>query len=578
MTALQAASLGMAFLGLGLSLFLSYVLFPLRRIGPAGGPSWGLVTAYGVWHLLRFGEEFAKSAMGAAPGSLWRMTAYAALAAGMAFAAWLMWLAAVHRKPGYFTALGIGLIVSALPLPLPLLTIAPPFVVAWFYSFHHTFGLSISRRSLFALALGVSTALYLLLIRTLAALLEAKFAAAGWVVELALLLWAGILWFPIYAALSRFLSRRARVYADFGRTVMEEASLILDLGKRMQFLSKEMTARFDLARVAVIFADRVEPGDSLPREALTELERFAAAFPGEVCAVYREADGPVRRALEAAGYSYLLPLRDETGVHGMLLLDTRPVALLGDNEEVLAALAPQVLQSLRACQLLEEKIRLEKDLLRQENLAGIGKMAATIAHEIKNPLSAIKTIAQLMREDEGVAAAYEKDLGFIVSEVDRLDKAVRQLLGTSNPTPVMNDDVDASELVESMLRALQRQAAAVHVSLEPMIAPQVMLRHSNRELVQQIVMNLVLNAVQASPGGGTVTVTLDPSGRLIVQDEGPGIPPELRARVFEPYVTTKEQGSGLGLAIVRRNARLLGGAVEIVCPAQGGTVVTARLC
>jgi signal transduction histidine kinase len=97
-------------------------------------------------------------------------------------------------------------------------------------------------------------------------------------------------------------------------------------------------------------------------------------------------------------------------------------------------------------------------------------------------------------------------------------------------------------------------------------------------LVQQIVMNLILNAMQASPAGGVVTVTLDPSGRFTVRDQGPGIPPELRARVFEPYVTTKESGSGLGLAIVRRNVRLLGGDVEIVCPEHGGTIVTARLC
>ncbi|MBS1830513.1 MAG: hypothetical protein JST93_34740 [Acidobacteria bacterium] len=577
MTALQAASLTMAFLGFGLSLFLGYVLYPQRRISPAGWPSWLLVIAFGLWHLLRFGEEFARAALRVTPAEEWRTAAYASLAVGLACAARLMRLAAVLRKPGYFTALGVGLIISALGLPLPLLTIAPPFLIAWFYCFHHTFGLNIGKRSLFALALGVSTALYLLLIRTLAGFVEARWAATAWVVESALLLFAGILWFPIYTALSRFLARSARVYSEFGQTTIDEASLILELGKRMQFLAGEIASRFALARVAIVFEGRVEPAAGFPEHITEELLFFAGQYSGAAYAGYREPDSPVRRALRSEGYEYLIPMRDEGGVHGMLLVDPRPVALLGDNEDLLVALAPQVLQSLRSCRLLEEKIRLEKDLLRQENLAGIGRMAASIAHEIKNPLSAIKTIAQLMKEDEAVSAAYEKDLGFILSEVDRLDKAVRQLLGTSNPAPALNEEVDASELVESMLAALQKQAAAARVTLEPMVAPAVALPNSNRELVQQIVMNLVLNAMQASPTGGVVTVTLDPSGRLTVRDQGQGIPVEMRARVFEPYVTTKATGSGLGLAIVRRNARLLGGDVEIACPEQGGTIVTARL-
>lgn len=578
MTVLQAASLVMAFLGLGLSLFLGYVLYPQRRVAPAGWASWLLVVAYGIWHLLRFGEGFSRAALGGNPSDWWVAAAFVALAAGMVCAAWLMKLAASHWKPGYFTALGIGLMLSLLMLPLPLLTIAPPFLIAWFYCFHHTFGLTIGRRSLFALALGVSTALYLLGIRLLAAFVESRWQAAGWPVESALLLWAGLLWFPIYTALSKFLARSARVYAEFGQKVMEEAGLILDLGKRMQFLAGELASRFGWARVTVVFDGRVEPAAGVSEPVVKRLLRFAVENGGEPYAVYRASDSTVPTLLREEGYGYMIPLCDEGGVHGVLLVDPRPVALLGENEEVLAALAPQVLLSLRSGLLLEEKIRLEKDLLRQENLAGIGKMAGAIAHEIKNPLSAIKTIAQLMKEDEAVAAGYEKDLGFILSEVDRLDGAVRQLLGTSNPAPALNDEVDASALVDVMLGALQKQAAAARVTLEPMIAPQVVLHHSNRELVQQIVMNLVLNAMQASPAGGVVTVTLDPSGRLMVRDEGPGIPAEMRDRVFEPFVTTKAAGTGLGLAIVRRNARLLGGDVEIVCPEGGGTIVAARLC
>jgi signal transduction histidine kinase len=98
------------------------------------------------------------------------------------------------------------------------------------------------------------------------------------------------------------------------------------------------------------------------------------------------------------------------------------------------------------------------------------------------------------------------------------------------------------------------------------------LRHSNRELVQQIVMNLLLNAMQASPANTTIQIDVDATPELTIQDQGPGIPPELRERIFEPFFTTRQKGTGLGLAIVRKNARLLGGDVTLSNAPEGGTV------
>jgi signal transduction histidine kinase len=179
-----------------------------------------------------------------------------------------------------------------------------------------------------------------------------------------------------------------------------------------------------------------------------------------------------------------------------------------------------------------------------------------------------------MREDEAVASRYGEDLQFIASEATRLDNSLRQLLGFSRPAPELNEDVDLAELVEATVAALRKQAELEGVRMEALIEPDVRHAHGNRELWQQIVLNLLLNALQASPKGATVTVTLTAQPRFTVTDHGPGIPADLRERVFDPFFTTKQKGTGLGLAIVRRNARALGGEVMIESPPGGGASIS----
>lgn len=182
-----------------------------------------------------------------------------------------------------------------------------------------------------------------------------------------------------------------------------------------------------------------------------------------------------------------------------------------------------------------------------------------------------------MREDPLLLERYGEDLSFIITEVNRLDESVRQLLGFSRPAPSMEETVDMSAEVESAAAALARQANPMGVAINAAIAPGIAVENANRELIRQIVLNLLLNAIQATPAGKAVSVTLEHPALLRVADQGPGIDRALRERVFEPFFTTKVKGTGLGLAIVRRNVKLLGGAVELNCPEGGGTVITVRL-
>jgi two-component system sensor histidine kinase HydH len=201
-------------------------------------------------------------------------------------------------------------------------------------------------------------------------------------------------------------------------------------------------------------------------------------------------------------------------------------------------------------------------------------VSATIAHEIKNPLSSVKTLAQLMREDGEVREKYDRDLGYMIGETDRLNRSLQQLLSFSRPSPEQVEEVDLSGLLELMAEMLARQYQAEQVRFERAIAPGLALKHSNAEIVKQIFLNLLLNAAQCSEPGGSVRIeaVLDAQGkmRVAISDEGPGIPQSIRDKIFEPFFTTKQRGTGLGLAIVRKNIRHFGGEIEVESPIRDG--------
>ncbi|MBI4902464.1 MAG: hypothetical protein HY820_02435 [Acidobacteria bacterium] len=559
-----------AFLGTGLSLFLSIVLYPQRNVRPAGRPIWMMMVAFGIWHFTVFFIRFHPASMGheIEYAAVWKAFAYPSIAAGMVAAAWIIRLA-WRAGERWLAAVQLASCLGALYyLPVPYLTITPPFFLACFLYARSPFGLLISRRSLFALGLGIFAAIYLTSVRAIALGLENEFGAVGWLAEVALVLWAGILWLPLYAWMSRFLSRRAALINEFAKSIIQDAALILEIDKRLDYFAHRLTNRLGIKRVILSYGGRIAQTGmgGVTTEQIQPLLTYLETTPTDFLYFPRLSHSPARTVLESLRCDYCFPLRYENCVSGALLLDTRPHVHLDDNEEILLALTPQISQSIETCRLLAERMGLE-------HMASLGKMSATIAHEIKNPLSAIKAIAQLMQEDPAITEQYGEDLRFITSETDRLDRSLRQLLGFSRPTPLLADKVDLSELVRSTVTALQRQAAAEGIQLDARIQPAVEHEPSNRELWQQVVLNLVLNAIQATPRGSTVTVTVD-AARFSVEDQGPGISPELRERVFDPFFTTKQKGTGLGLAIVRRNVQAFGGDVQIECPPTGGTRIT----
>ncbi len=213
-----------------------------------------------------------------------------------------------------------------------------------------------------------------------------------------------------------------------------------------------------------------------------------------------------------------------------------------------------------------------------DRLAQAEEIAAAFAHEIGTPLNTMNGHLQLMREDlrvSGDQAAQER-VGLLLAQLDRVTKIVRGRLERGGwPAPAV-DPVDLYALAQRMLRFLEPSldAAGVRTSLAPRPDGPGPVAQSDSDLVEQILLNLLKNAIEALPPGGLIRIaTAVQDGRAMIEvaDDGPGLPDEARNQLFQPFVTSKPSGTGLGLAVSRRLARALGGELSFV-PADRGTI------
>jgi signal transduction histidine kinase len=253
-----------------------------------------------------------------------------------------------------------------------------------------------------------------------------------------------------------------------------------------------------------------------------------------------------------------------------MLVDAAPEALTYEARASLELLAGQVAIAIEDSRLVEENVRLERQLAQGERLAALGQMAAAVAHEVKNPLSAIKSIAQVMREDERVTGEYARDLDLIVGETDRLNRSVTQLLSFARQTPPAGAPARIDELARSLVTLFHTDARTRAVKLELKASTHASLDGAQATAVRDALSNLILNAIQATPAGGSVLVEASEGQNellLAVTDSGAGVPAELRARIWEPFFTTRQRGTGLGLAIVRKRMEEAGGRA-LLAPQQ----------
>lgn len=218
----------------------------------------------------------------------------------------------------------------------------------------------------------------------------------------------------------------------------------------------------------------------------------------------------------------------------------------------------------------------EKDALRAEQLAWAGQMAAGIAHEVRNPLMAIKLLIQALAEGRTGDRLRPRDIAVLEEEILRLEQIVASFLDFARPPRPERRPVDLAALATEVAQRVCGRANLQDVSLNVSIPDSGVIADLDANQLQQVLYNLLFNALDALPSGGRVEVSVDRDGGravLRVADNGPGLPQEVRDRLFEPFVSTKDSGMGLGLSICRRIIESHGGAIVSETTGSGASFV-----
>jgi PAS domain S-box-containing protein len=226
---------------------------------------------------------------------------------------------------------------------------------------------------------------------------------------------------------------------------------------------------------------------------------------------------------------------------------------------------------------LSTRVQLERELREKESLAKLGEMAAVIAHEIKNPLAGIRGAIQVFGGRMVQEGANTQILTEIVTRIDSLDQMMKDLLVFARPPKPRPSSIDLVPLVRTTASLLSTDPALHDVDVEVDGASSVT---ADPDMLRVVVQNLLINSAHAMHGKGRIRVAIesvDMTCQIAFADDGPGIPSDIRDKVFTPFFTTKSRGSGLGLPTVKRLIEAQNGQVAINCPAAGGTTVVIRL-
>jgi signal transduction histidine kinase len=246
----------------------------------------------------------------------------------------------------------------------------------------------------------------------------------------------------------------------------------------------------------------------------------------------------------------------------------------GLNEQV-SRLAAQIEQVVRTLQ------QREREVLRAEQLAAVGRLATGVAHEVRNPLTSIKMLVQAGREEAAARGLPAEDLHVIELEIRRIERSLQSFLDFARPPKLQRTTLDLGPLAEHVVSLIRGRAAKQNVEIRLDCPDQPVFAEADGDQLRQVLVNLTLNALDVMPHGGTLTIGLrGPDhgwAELSVHDTGPGIAAAIQPRLFEPFVSDKETGLGLGLTVSRRIVEDHGGTLRGSNPPEGGAWFAVRL-
>ncbi|MHB8503775.1 MAG: two-component system sensor histidine kinase NtrB [Candidatus Acidiferrales bacterium] len=372
----------------------------------------------------------------------------------------------------------------------------------------------------------------------------------------AILLFLPVVFFePLQRLMRGILRRAAQSEMDLVQRLMAEIQQEArqgDLRELVKFIERRVREQFELATATLTL---LNPGKSELRPHVSRPGEAMDRTPASIADQY-------------------FPVRQRHGSVAVLRAEPHGAAISGETRAALEFLCEQLPGALDLCRLIEEKLRLERELAERERLAVLGQMAASISHNLKNPLGSIKTILQVQMENPELPDSIRGETKMVLEEIGRLSSKLNQLLQFSRPAirgGVLAATCDARTVAEEVSGVLRHEAERRGLALDVEVGAEGTKLAASAEAVSEILSNLVVNALEATPRGGHVKVSGRANGDgflFSVEDDGPGVPESAREKLLQPFFTTKTQGTGLGLAIVARRVAEFGGRLDWQSPAK----------
>jgi signal transduction histidine kinase len=521
-----------------------------------------------------------------------------------------------YRDISYVLAvLGFGIIAvyifSAYKLPyigelldlLMMLSPAVPMAVFLYYVYRYNFYRLVIKPSLvYSVIYGSVMAIYLLGIRRLGEFLS-QFPEVNEEIIEGLLLIALVFAFQpfrtlLQTRLDKLFFKDRYYYQQFLRELSDSISSIVDLDQLLNTIRRALKKTLKVKECTIIILQKHKNHFSIIKKSgrlhFPEFDRLIEVLRAtQHFRIQRQmSDFRVSRALEQNNLALAVPVFFQDELRGVIGLDEKEAGSSFTDEElnVLQTFANQIGLALENARLVQERVSLVQRVNQAEKINSLGQLATTMSHEIKNPLTSIKTIVQVLHEN--ATGEEQSDLRLVLNEINRLQDILEKLLSFARPQQSLSEWVNIEKVVSDVVTLLNHQAQRDGITLRYQVLQSIPLLEAKQHAVREIIFNLVLNAVQAVSKSGHVTVTLDvksssaPSAsvdnndtfiRLTVTDDGPGIAEDMRDFIFEPFYTSKTVGTGLGLAIVKRNIEELAGDINVHSDIGKGTTFEVLL-
>ncbi len=471
-----------------------------------------------------------------------------------------------------------------------------PTIIFSYFILRYNYMEYVLKRSLFYSILAVFVlAVYILGIRRIGDIVERTLNIDFRIIEAILVIGLILLIEPLrerFQAIFNTLFFREQSYY---RRVFSELSHRLsslqgiEVGRLLRYVANSVQAAMRLSNCRIILFRSTdgnlevdESSAPLPAADFSNIIRHFQNTRVQSISLWQARDQFIVREMKSVDAMLVLPIYREGMLAGIMTLgSSTEYRDLYENEiEMLAILLNHLISAIDNNRLLRDKLELERRMFANEKWMSLGRLAGQIAHEVKNPLSSIKAITHVMREELPSDSQSYKDLSMVEDEIDKLGGVVNQLLLVARPKSFEEQSTDLRDVVENVSSVLRTEASQHNITITSDYNGSIPALRASPVTVREILFNVMHNGIQSMSNGGTLSVTVrhpapaadKPAVQIIIRDTGVGISEQDMPFIFEPFYTTREAGSGLGLWVVRERLSDLGGSINV--ESDKGTTVT----